>query len=139
LIKKILENILNQNTEITIPEEITSTKNEIKSDENVILLKGRTRKVPRSINYNELFANHLNEKNDINFNNKKFNNTQIQNQNKNYYNSIYENPNENKTSNFEDFFDQINQNKKVLEILNQQTEKLNIVTPIQQQKYIIFY
>lgn len=114
------------------------SKFENKSDENVILLKGRTKKVPRSINYNELFVNHLNEKTETNFNknnkNKFQNNNNDLNKNNNYFNCIYENPNEEKSSNFEDFFDKINENKKVLEILNQETEKLNLCSNNQQQQ-----
>jgi len=50
-----------------------------------------------------------------------------------YYNCIYENPNEEKSSNFEDFFDKINENKKVLEILSQETEKSNLCSNKQEQ------
>lgn len=100
---------------------------ETKSDENVLVLKGRVRKVPRSINYNELFVNTLNEKTESKVNNTKLNcnNDLVNKNNNNYYNCIYESPSENKASNFEDFFDKINENKKVLEILNEETEKLN--------------
>lgn len=96
-------------------------------------MKGRTKKVPRSINYNELFVNHINEKCEKNIK-IKFNCNNDGNKNYNYYNCIYENPNEEKASNFEDFFDKINENRKVLEILNQETEKLNLFSNNQQEK-----
>lgn len=72
-----------------------------------------------------MFVNHLNDKSESNYN-KKYINTQDVNKNNNYYNCIYENPNEEKSCNFEDFFDKINQNKKVLEILSQETENIKI-------------
>lgn len=120
---------LNKNKEITLPnkdiEEFNSKKENQNSDESVILLKGRTKKIPRSLNYNELFVNNNFDKefnNNSKSANKKKQDTQVNeynNLNLNLKENAQEKIEEENNSNFEDFFDKINENKKVLEILNQ--------------------
>jgi len=118
---KFNKNSNSKNKEITLPnkdlQDINVNK-EINSDENVIVLKGRTKKIPRSLNYNELFVNNISEKQEFNKANStnhkkaiapKNNSNFIENQEKE----------EEKNTNFEDFFDKINENKQVLEIINQ--------------------
>lgn len=121
----------NSINEVTMPSSdyaYINKNTDYKSDENVILLKGRTKKIPRTINYNELFVNTLSEKSENNCKQNMLANDL--NKNKNYYNA-FDNMKNDTSSNFEDFFDKINQNKKVLEILNQKTDKLNIYSNYQ--------
>merc|ERR1712004_255028 len=109
----IYKNSFSKGKEITLPnkdEEKLEIEKEKNCNEEVIILKGRTKKIPRTLNYNELFVNNAPE---IKENKKKKKNDTK--------NNLFENKEkeEDKVSNFEDFFDKINENKEVLEILNQ--------------------
>ena len=83
-------------------------------------MKGRTKKIPRSLNYNELFINNVSDKK----HNKKVSekkNKEITNytNNNNYLENQEKEEDKISNSNYEDFFDKINENKKILEIINQ--------------------
>lgn len=93
------------------------------------MLKGRTKRIPRTINYNELFVSAGAENPTKNFQKTKLSN----NLDTNLIFTINFDKGNNMPSNIEDFFDTINQNKKLLEILNPETQILNPY-PIIRQK-----
>lgn len=93
------------------------------NEDSVILLKGRKKKIPNSINYNELFANKLKDKS-INTISNLQSDRFFEDKNLSYF--------ENNTTinTVEDFFYKVKQQKQVIGNLNEYNQK-NIVDPIQ--------
>jgi hypothetical protein len=116
----------NKNKEIRLPNrdrdqfDNYNNNKENNYDENVIVLKGRTKKIPRSLNYNELFINNVSDKkHNKKVSEKKNKEITNYNNNNNYLENQEKEEDKISNSNYEDFFDKINENKKILEIINQ--------------------